>query len=147
MRTFREEANAVLGRARRLQFAGLAMMLGVVFFLPFYPWLMLVAVGGVVLQMAGHWKLRKLRCPGCGKDLRFLVYDPSYSGQFPGGVVAPKAFAPKVSGCGYCGRRFDEGREEAKDAQDGQDAQDRTGGTGAARQNGDGGGVCAPVSR
>lgn len=132
MRTFREEANEVLGRARRLQFAGLAMMLGVFFFLAFCPWLVPVAVGGVVLQMAGHWKLRKLRCPGCGRDLRFLVYDPSYSGQFPGGVVAPKAFAPKVSRCGYCGRSFDVGC--------GKDAKDETGGTGAARQNGDGGG-------
>lgn len=133
-RTFREEANAVLGKARRLQMAGLAMMLGVFFFLPFCPWLGVVAAGGAVLMGAGHWQLRKLRCPGCGRDLRFLVYDPGYSGMT--GWVSPKVFAPQVRVCGYCGRRFDEGMEGAKDAQDGQD---RTGGTGAARQNGDGG--------
>lgn len=135
MRTFREEANAVLGRARRLQMAGLAMLLGVFFFLPFCQWLLPVALAGCVLMMVGHWRLRKLKCPGCGRDLRFLVYDPSYSGQFPGGVVAPKAFAPKLRGCGYCGRSFDVGR--GKDAKDGKE---REGGTEAAWQNGDGAG-------
>ena len=136
MRTFREEANAVLGRARRLQWAGLAMMLSVFFFLPFCPWLGVVAAGGAVLMGAGHWQLRKLKCPGCGRDLRFLVYDPGYSGMT--GWVSPKVFAPKIRVCGYCGRRFDEGREEAKDAKDGKDAKEGEGGTEAVRQNGDG---------
>ena len=115
-RTFRMEANELLARVRRLQIRGLALtVVGALLMVPgTWPWLqaaaLLCALCGVALTARAHWLLRReLMCPGCGHDLRFLVFDPSYAGKGTNGfLVTPKEFAPKTSGCGYCGRSFDE---------------------------------------
>ena len=48
----------------------------------------------------------KLPCPGCGKELNYLLKDTNYSKHMPWSV--PKALTEKVNACPYCQKSFEE---------------------------------------
>ena len=108
--SFREHANQTLAKCRRMQAVGLVCILGTFFFLPYCQWLAIATAFGICLMFRAYLVVRKqLVCPGCGKQLHYLVLNPSYTGPGTNGAWwLPKSFAPSMTQCPYCGRLFDE---------------------------------------
>ncbi|MBL7011912.1 MAG: hypothetical protein ISR85_03160 [Kiritimatiellales bacterium] len=48
----------------------------------------------------------KLPCPGCGKELNYLLKDANYSKHMPWSI--PKVLTNKVNACPHCHKSFEE---------------------------------------
>lgn len=131
--TFRDAVRTEAERLWRLQWMGLVVLLGpfvlfVVFneWVPFslIPWLQiawLMAVAGY--SYAFYCGCVRVKCPGCGKRLAYLLEDKrmgylrgtSVSG-IPRGPISRKGLPEDLHACPYCGHPFDAVLEEEPDA-------------------------------
>ena len=109
--TYRETITLLLKRLRRIQMVSLILLL-VGFVLPFFGWESNVMLYGKILMLIGFmgefycWaKARQIKCPQCGKSLRYLLFDPSYS-KTNGVLFLPKELPRDIHCCPFCKASF-----------------------------------------
>ncbi len=112
--TYRENINILIKRLRRIQLVSLLLMLmGVVLTIVVWnvyesdQWYCKVIILIGVLGEFYCWvKVRQIKCPQCGKNLGYLLLDPSYS-KTNGAILLPKELPPDRHCCAYCKASFD----------------------------------------
>ena len=111
--TFREKTTQLLRKLRRIQSVSLILIL-VGFVLPFFGWKSEAMLCGKILMLVGLigefycWaKARQVKCPQCGKSLRYLLLDPSYA-KTNGVILLPRELPREIRCCPYCRAGFDD---------------------------------------
>ena len=112
--TYRENINILIKRLRRIQMVSLLLLLmGVVFTIVGWnvyesdQWYSkIIILIGIVGEFYCWVKVRQIKCLQCGKNLGYLLLDPSYS-KTNGAILLPKELPPDRHCCAYCKTNFD----------------------------------------
>ena len=111
--TFRDAVRAEARRLWWIQRGGWVALLVVFPLCIRFEWLRLVGlVAFAVLMVAFYRGCRRVKCPGCGKRLDYLLEDKQAMGCMGGSgltraAVSRKGLPENLHACPYCGHSFD----------------------------------------
>lgn len=119
--TFRDAVREQAARLWRLQWAELAVLLGAIGVGFWFEWVRLVGfVAFVALLYLFLRGCRRVKCPGCGHCLAYLLEDKQAMGSMSGtstagiprGPISRNGLPETLHACPYCGHPFDAVQEE-----------------------------------
>lgn len=119
--TFRDAVREQAARLWRLQWAELAVVLGAIGVGFWFEWVRLAGfVAFVALLYLFVRGCRRVKCPGCGHCLAYLLEDKQATGPMAGtstagiprGAISRNGLPETLHACPYCGHPFDAVQEE-----------------------------------
>lgn len=94
--------NSVLERSRLHQLVAMAFLFVALVLATFWPYFLALSFFTFMFFFWAYWNVRvNIVCPECGRNLSYLLLDPSYSGSI-GTILLPSQWSTRFSECPFC---------------------------------------------
>lgn len=94
--------NSILERSRLHQLVAMAFLFIALVLATLCPYMLVLMLFSFMFFLWAYWNVRvNIVCPECGKNLSYLLLDPSYSGSI-GILLFPRKWSTRFSECPFC---------------------------------------------